>query len=341
MSNIDLNNLDLNAFDFNAIEKVTGTNPFEQDKKSYADERFYILTKDKDSKGQAVIAFMPDKKYHTLMQMFKINTTIFKTTVDPVTKETKSQKRFRSLWSPKSINLPDPFHETYVNLWNVDQDLSRKFKPQKRFIANIKVIKDPANPDNEGKIFLYEFSQTMASKLMEALNPSEADMQMGVTRKEIFNPMKGWVFMLKCQKGANGIVTYDSSTFQHLGEGKCIYGATSDLNTIKAKCIEDLNKTYDLDEFKDPKNYKTYQELQNDLYYVSFGDYGTPPANANNTVSVNIENTSQPKAEVKDAQEVQISAQPVSGVSGASVAQPAQTAQNSGNSSLDDLLNSL
>ena len=56
---IDLNNLDLNAFDFNQIEKQTGVNPFEQDKKSYVDERFYTLTKDKDMKGQAIIAFLP------------------------------------------------------------------------------------------------------------------------------------------------------------------------------------------------------------------------------------------------------------------------------------------
>lgn len=326
--NIDLNNIDLNAFDFNSIESATGNNPFEQDKKSYVDDRFYILSKDKEMKGQAIIAFIPDMKYHTLLQMFKNNTTITKSIIDPTTKEPKLQKRFKSLWSPKSINLPDPFHETYVNLWNSDPDTARKYKPQKRFISNIKIIKDPAKPENEGKIFLYEFSQTMANKLMEALNPSEADLQMGVTRKEIFNPFKGWVFILKCQKGANGIVTYDSSTFQHIGEGKCIYGSLADMDTIKTKCAEDLKKTYDLDEFKDPKNYKSYQELQNDLYYVSFGDYGVAPATAN-TQNVNIENTQPtvetPKAEVKDSQEVSTH----------------EVKPNTGNSSLDDLLNSL
>lgn len=334
--NIDLNNINLDAFDFDAIEKASGTNPFEQDKKSsYVDERFYVLSKDKESKGQAIIAFMPDAKYHTLQQMFKINTTIVKNTTDPLTKEVKTQKRFRSQWSPKSINLPDPFHETYVGIWDRDPDTARKYKPQKRYIANIKIIKDPAKPENEGKIFLYEFSQTMANKLLEALCPSESDMQMGVTRKEIFNPMKGWVFMLKCRKGENGIVTYDSSTFTNLGEGKCIYGSTSDMDSVKKQLVEDLNKAYDLDEFKDPKNYKTYAELQNDLYYVSFGDFGVP-SNPQTSTTVNIENTqpaqTQPQAEVTAAAVTP---------SAPATAPAAQPAGNSISSGLDDLLNSL
>ena len=54
---IDLNNLDLNAFDFNQIEKQTGVNPFEQDKKSYVDERFYTLAKDKDMKGRILAGY--------------------------------------------------------------------------------------------------------------------------------------------------------------------------------------------------------------------------------------------------------------------------------------------
>lgn len=331
--NIDLNNLNLDAFDFDAIEKASGANPFEQDgKKSYVDERFYTLTKDKESKGQAIIAFMPDAKYHTLQQMFKINTTIVKNYTDPSTRETKTQKRFRSLWSPRSINLPDPFHETYVNTWDRDPDTARKYKPQKRYIANIKIIKDPAKPENEGKIFLYEFSQTMANKLLEALCPSESDVQMGVTRKEIFNPLKGWVFMLKCRKGENGIITYESSNFTHLGEGKTIYGPVTDMDSLKRQLVEDLNKAYDLDEFKDPKNYKTYKELQNDLYYVSFGEFGVSSQVSTN---VNIENTqpaqTQPVAEVTAA-----AASPAP----AQVA-PAQTAPAASSSNLDDLLNSL
>ena len=334
---IDLNNLDLNAFDFNQIEKQTGVNPFEQDKKSYVDERFYTLTKDKDMKGQAIIAFLPDMKFHTLIQMYKINTTITKQTIDATTKEPKTQKRYKSIWSPKSIGLADPFHETYISMWEKDSDTARKYKPQKRFIANIKIIKDPANKDNEGKIFLYEFSQSMANKLMEALNPSETDIQMGVTRKEIFNPLKGWVFVLKCQKGTNGIVTYDSSQFQFLGDGKSIYGDLANFDAVKAKCAEDLRKTYDLDEFKDPANFKSYQELQNDLYYVSYGEFGVPAQGETPNINIEKHATVEPKAEVKDSQEVQVA--PVQTVQ--AVSQPAPQPQTTAKSEFDDLLNSL
>ena len=172
---------------------------------------------------------------------------------------------------------------------------------------------------------------------MEALNPSETDLQMGVTRKEIFNPLKGWVFVLKCQKGTNGIVTYDSSQFQFMGDGKSIYGDLANFDAVKAKCAEDLRKTYDLDEFKDPANFKSYQELQNDLYYVSYGEFGVPAQGETPNINIEKHATVEPKAEVKDSQEVQVApAQTVQAVS-----QPAPQPQATAKSEFDDLLNSL
>ena len=139
-----MENFDINSFDFDSMAKALGSNPFEQNKKSYKDERFYTLPKAKDGSGQAVIALLPDAHKHSIIKLFKINTTI----------QHGGKRAFCSEWSPKSIGMPCPFNETYLNHYDEDPDLARRFKPQEKWVCNIKVIKDPAEPKNEGKIFL-------------------------------------------------------------------------------------------------------------------------------------------------------------------------------------------
>ena len=71
-----MENFDINSFDFDSMAKALGSNPFEQGKKSYKDERFYTLPKNKDGSGQAIIALLPDAHKHSIIKLFKINTTI-------------------------------------------------------------------------------------------------------------------------------------------------------------------------------------------------------------------------------------------------------------------------
>ena len=42
--------------------------------------------------------------------------------------------------------------------------LARKQKRKLTYIANIYVVKDPANPENEGKVFLYKFGKKIFDK---------------------------------------------------------------------------------------------------------------------------------------------------------------------------------
>lgn len=260
--NFDASNLD-NAFNFDNMLNGLKNNPFDEKSRFDRDDRFYVLDKDDNGVGAAIIAFLPDKNGTPIQKVYKINTTITK----------DGKKRFAAEWSPTTIGLPCPFQEKWQELYNTQgKDAARPFARTQRYIANIKVIKDPANPANEGKVFLYDMSHTMFNKLKDVLCPSDADIALGAERKEIFNPMKGIVFQLKCVRGANGLISYDSSSFKDLGGTKTIYG---DIGTPEGKeaaaqaCIKDINEnTYDLSEFMRADAYKSYDELKEKLNWV-------------------------------------------------------------------------
>lgn len=316
-----MENFDINSFDFDSMAKALGSNPFEQNKKSYKDERFYTLTKAKDGSGQAVVALLPDAHKHSIIKLFKINTTI----------QHGGKRAFCSEWSPKSIGMPCPFNETYLNHYDEDPDLARRFKPQEKWVCNIKVIKDPAEPKNEGKIFLYEMSKTMAQMIENTLKLSEIDIQMGMQRKEIFNPLKGWILNLKCfKKPENGITDYSSSSFTQLPNGATIYGGPI-TDEIKNKCIEEIKtKCYDLGDFMKPEAFSSYEDLTKQLEKVCQGLFGIGGKGANtqsqSTTQVNIE------TEVKDANTV----------SNASSTPSSSSTPNASNaSSVDDDLSAL
>ena len=73
----------------------------------------------------------------------------------------------------------DPVSEYNRELWNsgidADKDTVRKQKRKLSFYANIYVVQDKANPQNEGKVFLYKFGKKIFDKIMEAMQPEYED----------------------------------------------------------------------------------------------------------------------------------------------------------------------
>ena len=192
-------------FDFDSLTQ-SNSDPFE-DSTSYVSEvdtRFYTLPKNKDGSGEAIICFIPDQNQKIFKKVFKFNISNF----------VSGKKRFANYFSPTTIGLPDPVQERWQKLWNDGlKDEAKKFSRTIRYITNIKVIKDPLNPENDGKIFLYEMSQSLKEKIKHAVELSEMDKQLNRPRKEIFNPTKGWLMKLTCKKAVNGFTTYDDSEF--------------------------------------------------------------------------------------------------------------------------------
>ena len=165
-----------------------------------------------------------------------------------------------------SIGQPDPVGELNSRLWNSgiesDKDTARTQKRRLHYVTNIYVVSDSANPENEGKVFLYKFGKKIFDKIMDVMQPQFAD-------EEPINPFDLWSganFKLKI-RNVEGYRNYDKSEF----ESSSALAEDDKLETVYG-LVNPLN------EFTDPKNYKTYDELKAKLMRVlgEQADAGAP-----------------------------------------------------------------
>ena len=74
-------------------------------------------------------------------------------------------------------------------LWNSgiesDKEIARKQKRKLSYYANIYVVKDSANPHNEGQVFLYKFGKKIFDKITAAMQPEFED-------EDPINPFDFW-----------------------------------------------------------------------------------------------------------------------------------------------------
>ena len=167
----------------------------------------------------------------------------------------------------------DPVSEYNRELWNsgneADKDTVRKQKRKLSYYANIYVVQDKANPENEGRVFLYKFGKKIFDKIMEAMQPEYED-------ETAINPFDFWQganFKLKLKKVA-GYWNYDSSEFAR----------PSALLDGDDDALENLYKgLHDLSAFVDPKEFKSYEDLKKRLDFT-LGLKGTPKMQDQETV---------------------------------------------------------
>lgn len=310
--------IDASAFNFDAMKEAVGVDPFADKSNKYAsDDRFYKLAKDKNGNGAALIRFLPDSEKGMIQKLFKINTTIVK----------NGKKRFVSEFSPSTIGQPCPFQEEWQKLWNAgDKDGARQYGRGVKYVANIKVLKDPANPENEGKIFLYEMSGAMKDKIQNAVDPSEQDRALGAEPKELFNPLRGNSFRLVAKKGANGQINYDSS--EVINEVTAVYDDVE-------SALEDIkSNSYKLSDLLKPESFMSYEQLQDKMKWVTFGDQEVvQPASGSLTAEA-----APAVAQVAEVQPAAAPAAPVEAAVQETQEAPKPAAKSD---SLDDLLNGL
>ena len=152
-------------------------------------------------------------------------------------------------------------------LWNngteAGKEQARKQKRRLSYISNIYVVKDPSNPQNEGKVFLYRYGKKIWDKLNEAMNPAFED----ETPVNPFDFWEGADFKLKI-RNVEGYRNYDKSEFD--SPSALLDGEDDGLE----KVYEGL---YSLQEFLDRKNFKSFDELKAKLDRV-LGLTGGAPA---------------------------------------------------------------
>lgn len=156
-----------------------------------------------------------------------------------------------------TINKDDPVSELNSKLWNTgveaDKEQARKQKRRLHYIANIYVIKDGGNPDNDGKVFLFKFGKKIFDKLNDLMNPQFED-------EKPVNPFDLWEganFRLKIRQ-FEGYANYDKSEFD----------SSEPLFEDDAKLENVWKAEHSLQEIVDPKHFKPYAELKAKLYRV-------------------------------------------------------------------------
>tara|TARA_B100001121_G_scaffold30159_1_gene24708 strand:+ start:1620 stop:2534 length:915 start_codon:yes stop_codon:yes gene_type:complete len=212
------------------------------EKGNNTDERLWKPAVDKAGNGYAVIRFLPA---HANCEL-------------PWTQVWSHAFQGTGGWyienSLTTIGKDDPVGELNRSLWNSgresDKDIARKQKRKLSYYANVYVVKDSINPENEGQVKLYKFGKKIFDKITAAMQPEFDD-------EEAINPFDFWQganFKLKIKQVA-GFWNYDSSEF----------GKTEALLDDDAELEKIYDKIYDLSEFTAPDQFKTYEQLKSRL----------------------------------------------------------------------------
>jgi hypothetical protein len=228
-----------------AAEKVGGG----QQQQSYEDNRMWKPEVDKAGNGFAVIRFLPAPQGDDY----------------PWARYWDHGFQGPGGWyiekSLTSIGGQDPVSELNSKLWNSglesDKDIARKQKRRLHYVSNVLVVSDPAHPENEGKVFLFQYGKKIYDKMMDVMQPQFQD-------ESPVNPFDLWEganFKLKI-RNVEGYRNYDKSEFDK--PTPVANGDEGELESIYNKC-------YSLKEFTDPKTYKSYDELKAKLERVLGG----------------------------------------------------------------------
>jgi len=216
-------------------------------KNKYGDDRIWKPQVDKSGNGYAVIRFLPAPDGEELPWVRYWD---------------HGFKGPTGLWyierSLTSIGQNDPVSEMNSVLWNSgreeDKQTARDRKRRLHYVSNIYVVKDPANPENEGKVFLYQYGKKIFDKVMDIMQPNFED-------EDPVDPFDFWEgadFKLKI-RNVEGYRNYDKSEFA--SPSALLGGDDDELEGV-------YNRMYSLKEFNDEKNYKSYDELKTKLHRV-------------------------------------------------------------------------
>jgi hypothetical protein len=239
----DFSKLKRNSNSFEKLTKAIESTSTNVEAGSKEDDRFWQPEVDKAGNGMAVIRFLPSPAVDGDEAL-------------PWVRYWNHGFQGPGGWyienSLTTLNQKDPVSEYNSVLWNsgieANKEIARKQKRRLTYIANILVVSDPKNPENEGQIKLYKFGKKIFDKISEAMNPEFAD-------ETPLNPFDFWAganFKIKIRQ-VEGYRNYDKSEFDK----------PSELLDGDDKKLEALwKKEYSLKEFVDPSQFKSYDALK-------------------------------------------------------------------------------
>ena len=240
----------------NRLGKVQQQLEKESKKSSYGDDRFWKLQHD-NGNGQAIIRFLPETNGEDDLWV-KYFTHSFKSTNGYFIEN-----------CPTSIGEKCPACEANSALYDNNQqdggpeyvEHGRPRKRQTKYISNIYVIKDPANPENEGKVFLFQYGPQIHKMILAQISPAEPEFEGDVATEpaDIFDFLEGRNFRLRMKKkNQGGYPTYEQSVFD----------SPSQIAETDKEIEEIWNSQHSLQQFLAKDFYKSYDELSQRFHQV-------------------------------------------------------------------------
>mgnify|MGYP001173004928 FL=1 len=233
--------------------------------KSGPDERLWKPEVDKAGNGYAVIRFLPAPNGEDL-PWAQVWTHAF-----------QGPGGWYIENSLTTLGKKDPVSDLNRELWNSGGEGSpqraqaRNQKRKLNYYSNIYVVKDSANPENEGKVFLYRYGKKIFDKIMESMQPAFED----ETPVNPFDLWKGADFKLKITKVA-GFWNYDKSEFD----------TSATLGDFSDKELEGIWKQeHSLSAFTADDQFKSYEELKERLDRTLKSTYRPDPETVDEEVS--------------------------------------------------------
>lgn len=223
-----------------AVQKAKNGTPAQRDDNS----NFWKAETDKAGNGYAVIRFLPGKSE---------DDTPFVKTYNHGFQGPAGKWYIENC--PTTIGEQCPVCTANGPLWNSgndkDKEVVRQRKRRISYIANVLVVSDPKNPDNEGKVFLFKFGAKIFDKLVDKLQPPVDEKGNLIDPDEQpmnpFDPVEGANFKLKIRK-VEGYSNFDKSEFEKVSE-------VDNWDDI-------VGQLHDLGQFTDPKSFKSYADLE-------------------------------------------------------------------------------
>lgn len=225
-------------FDINSLK--TKMKESAAGKKSYGNDKYWNITRDASGEGNAIIRFLPGKEGDYELPYVKLFSHSFEGPGGWLIEN-----------CPTTLGQDCPICEVNRILYkgtDEDKKVAGTRKRKTSYIANVYIVSDPANPENEGKVFLFRFGAKIFEKLMDAMSPEDPD---DVSVNPFALDATGANFKLKVREVA-GYPNYDKSGF----------AAPKELQLSEEDLQAALDSQHLLAEIVSPANFKSYADLK-------------------------------------------------------------------------------
>ena len=247
--------MDFKKFKQNRGKQAEAAKKLVDKKPVFTDDRFWDLTKDKQGNGEAIIRFLPQQD----------------PAAEPVIMKFTHGFKENNKWffedCPVTIGQECPSCDYAQPYWDEDTKESKaiagRYWRKKQFIANILVVKDVGNPENNGKVFLFRFGKKIYDKIMNKVNP-ESQLDEPVY---VFDLWEGLNFKIKVKKVSDW-PNYDDSEW---------YTTPIPVGENDEEIEKIYKKIYSLNEFIDPSKFKSYDEIAKKFYAIVKADSDRKP----------------------------------------------------------------